>query len=207
MRLRLFFSALGAASAAIALWCCSDADPVGSSTPDSGSETSLDANGGDSASPPAGDAGAEAGCVMSVTGARTGQYPCKATSSQSVGAEDAGQWLVDTLSVVSADPQSPTSLSKVIGLRCLGSSAPKVGPNNGPCQCGFGEVAQDGGQAGQWANQVAAMRVDSVSVSGPPELFDASGVTVTPLTVHGVGFCDAPDTLGNAAPVRLEVRF
>lgn len=190
------------------LWCCSSAESSGPPAVD-GSVVAQDASGTDAGS--VSDAsvvpGTDAGCTLTVSGARTGQYPCKATSSQSIGAEDAGQWLVDTLSVVSADPQVPNSLSKVIGLRCLGSSAPKVGPNNGPCQCGFGEVAQDGGQASQWANPVAAMRVDSVSVSGPPEFFDASGVTVTPLTVHGVGFCDAPDTIGREGPIRIDVRF
>jgi hypothetical protein len=124
-----------------------------------------------------------------------------------VGTDDAGQWLVDTLAVVSADLQVPTSVTKVTGVRCLGSAAPKVGTNPGPCQCGFGEVAQDGGPASQWGSQVATMRVDSVSVSGPPEFYDASGITVTPLNVHGSGSCDAPDTLGSAAPVRIEVRF
>lgn len=144
---------------------------------------------------------------MTVSGARTGQYPCKATSSQSVGPDDAGQWLVDTLAIVSADLQVPTSVSKVTGVRCLGSSAPKVGTNPGPCQCGFGEVAQDGGPASQWVGQAATMRVDSVSVAGPPEFYDASGITATPLTVHGQGSCEATDTLGSAAPVRIEVRF
>lgn len=123
-------------------------------------------------------------------------------------AGDAGQWLVDTLAVVSADLQVPTSVSKVTGVRCLGPSAPKVGAFPSPCECGFSEVLQDGGPASQWGGQVATMRVDSVSAGGPPEFYDASGVTVTPLTVHGSASCDAPDRLGTGAPpMRIEVRF
>ncbi len=148
-----------------AIVACSSADraPVAlaniggdaaSNQPDTGITQTSDANVPD---------GSGGGCVVTISGARSGTFPCKATA---IEAKSGDQFILDVLGIVYMDPNVPTSLTKTAGFRCATMTGfVEAGTYTATCLGGGSELmaAPDGGQPIQvsgWQGP-ATLRVDS----------------------------------------------
>ncbi len=104
-------------------------------------------------------------CVVTISGARSGTFPCKATALESKSGETL---ILDVLGIIYMDPNVPTSLTRTAGFRCSTTGFLKAGEYTATCQGGGGEVmaAPDGGQPIQvsgWQGP-ATLRIDSFKV-------------------------------------------
>ncbi|NOU26474.1 MAG: hypothetical protein HOO96_01095 [Polyangiaceae bacterium] len=171
----------------------------GSVQPDTGT-TPSDAN------VPDGNGGGT--CVVTISGARSGTFPCKATA---IEAKSGDQLILDVLGIVYMDPNVPTSLTKSAGFRCTTMVGfLKPGTYTATCQGGGSEImaAPDGGQpivVAGWQGP-ATVRVDSFKVD-PAVPADDGGFTSYVIT--GSAEAPAAPTVfdGGEGPLKVVATF
>lgn len=151
----------------------------GSVQPDTGTAPS-DANA------PDGNGGGT--CVLTLSGARSGTFPCKATAF----ANRAGGYFIKVDTVIDMDPNVPTSLTKTMGFGCnVGTGAPEVGTYTTSCYGGAGEATvNDAGQPVQitgWQGP-ATLRIDTLTLDTAAPATDAG----TSYLITGSGESTAP---------------
>lgn len=112
-------------------------------------------------------------CVLTLSGARSGTFPCKARAF----ANRAGGYFIQVDTVVEMDPNVPTSLTKTMGFRCIvETGALEVGSYTSGCHGGAGEATvNDAGQPVQitgWEGP-ATIRIDTLTLDTTATATDA----------------------------------
>jgi hypothetical protein len=127
-------------------------------------------------------------CVLTLSGARSGTFPCKAHAF----ASRAGGYFIQVDTVINMDPNVPTSLTKTMGFRCnVGTGALEVGTYTTSCYGGAGEATvNDAGQPVQitgWEGP-ATIRIDTLTLDTAAAATDAG----TSYLITGSGESTAP---------------
>ncbi len=188
---------------------CSSADraPVSLSNTGGGDGGSVQPDGGTAPSDAnVPDGKGAGGCVVTLSGARSGTFPCKALAMERQAGD---QLILDILGIVYADPNVPTSLTKTAGFRCVTTGLLKAGVYTATCQGGGGEVmaAPDGGQPIQvsgWQGP-ATLRIDSFTLD---PAFPANDAGINGYILSGSAESTAPSFFdAGEGPIKVTSTF